>query len=467
MLRFFRINDPYRLIVVFLVLLIIRLPILLADNTLTYPELDYLLVGEKLSEGNRLYDEIWTRMGPFSAVFYGVTDFIFGRSQLALQIISLLIVFFQSFIFNKILLINKAFDENTYVPGLIYALLMSWFFDQYSLSPSILGLTFILLALNNVLSHLEFKAKRDEMILNIGIHIGVASLFYLPYIIFLPFIILAFIFFSGTVLRRYLLMVYGFFLPIGLAASVFMVTGRLNDFVLQYVYPTLGIGGASYFSWTSLLIVFSVPLLFFGLGLIAVVQRGRFTVFQANLSQFMLLWTGFGIIYIFLVRVVVPANLIIFVPPVSYYISQYFLNIKRKWLAEIVFIIFLISPVFFNLGTFFGFFFTQNLVDSSNYVVSPSDYSTEIADKKILVLGPDMAPYLNARPATPFLEWSLSRKVFSELGYYDNLSIIGRGFSMDMPQLIIDQERMMPDLISKIPAFNVYKSSDGVLYIRQ
>jgi hypothetical protein len=274
------------------------------------------------------------------------------------------------------------------------------------------------------------------------------------------------VFFSGTILRRYLLLVYGFFLPLGLTAAYFMVTGRLNDFVLHYVYPTLGVGDTSYFNWTALLIIFSVPVLFFFLGLFSVVQRGRFTVFQANLSQFMLLWAGFGIVYIFLVRVVVPANLIIFVPPVSYYISQYFLNIRKKWLAEIVFIIFIISPVFFNLGTFFGFFFTRDLVDSGNYIVKETNFNEQINNKKILVLGPDMAPYLNARPATPFLEWSLSQKVFNELNYYDNLSIIGRGFSNDMPQVIIDQEKIMPELVSKIPAFREYRSSDGILYSR-
>ena len=466
MLRFFRINDPYRLIVVFIILLLVRIPIFLSDDSLTYPELDYLLVGDKLSSGDRLYDEIWTRLGPFSAIFYGVLGFLFDRSQIALQIVSLLIVFLQTFIFNKIMLINKAFDENTYVPGLVYGLLMSWFFDQFSLSPALLGLTFILLALNNVLSHLQFKAKRDEMIHIIGVHIGVASLFYLPYAIFLPLFILAFIFFSGTVLRRYLLMTYGFFLPYLLTAGVFLISGRLEEFVLHFVYPTLGFTPDSYFRWTSLLIIFSIPLLFLVLGLISVIQRGRFTVFQANLSQFMMLWIAFGVVYILLVRIVVPANLIIFVPPLAFYISQYFLNIRRRWMAEIIFTAFFASMILFNLGSYFGFFFTSELVGTTKYTVSAEAYSDQLVGKKVLVIGPELAHYMESEPATPFLEWSISRKIFEDLDYYDNLSIIGKGFLDDMPDVIIDQERLMPGLQKRIPELSSFASSDGILYTR-
>ncbi len=451
---------------VFLILLLIRIPVFLAENSLTYPELDYLLVGEKFSEGGRLYDDIWTRLGPLSTLFYGILGFLFDRSQLALQIVAMLVVFLQSLIFNKILLDSKAYDEYTYIPGVIYALLMSWFFDQFSLSPALLGLTFVLLALNNVLIHLQYKAKKDEIIHNIGLHLGVAILFYLPYAIFLPLIIIAFVFFSGTVLRRYLLLTYAFFLPLILTAGMFMVTGRFNEFVMNYIYPTFGDYSAGFFQWQELLIIFSVPLLFFILSLFSVVQRGRFTVFQANLSQFMMIWVVFGVVYVFLIRIAVPANLLIFVPPVAYYMSHYFLNIRRRWLAEIIFSLFLVSAVLFNLGTFFGFFFTKEVINTRNYIVESSPYADKTQGKKVLVLGPDQAPYLNARPATPFLEWNLAEEIFTELNYYDNLSRIADGLYSDMPEVIIDEQKIMPSLSRKIPELKGYTSSDGTVYIR-
>ena len=438
----------------------------IAGDTLTIPELDYLLVGEKFNEGNRLYSEIWTRLGPLSSIFYGVMNFVFGRSQLALQILALLVVFFQSLIFNKILLIHKAFDESTYVPALIYALLMSWFFDQFSLSPALLGLTFILLALNNVLAHLEFKAKKDEIILNIGIHIGVATLFYLPYAIAVPFVLISFAFFSSTIVRRYLLMVYGFLLPVLLTAMIFLLTGRLNEFVIQFLLPDFG-QKEIFIDWLHQLIIFGLPLLFFILGLLAVVQRVRFTVFQANLSKFMMIWVLFDIAYMFAVRNVVPANLAIFVPPVTYYISQYFLNIRRKWIAEILFTLFVFGAVLFNHGTLYNFFPTSDLIDISRYRIVSGDYDERVASRKILVLGSDIRPYASARSATPFLEWSLAGEVFQNPGYYDNLSVIGAGLKHDMPEMIVDQSKLMPVLKEYIPALKAYNSSDGIYYRKE
>ena len=100
MLTFFRLNDPYRLVIIFFLLLALRIPAMLNDN-LTIPELNYMLVGEKLTNGADLYSEIWDNIGPLSAMVYALIDFLFGKSQLAYQIIAWLFVFFQAFIFNR------------------------------------------------------------------------------------------------------------------------------------------------------------------------------------------------------------------------------------------------------------------------------------------------------------------------------------------------------------------------------
>ena len=131
MLTFFRLNDPYRLIVIFLLLLAMRIPAMIGPYEITVPELSYMLVGEKFSEGSKLYSEIWENMAPLSAIVYGIIDFIFGRSVVAYQIIAWLFVCFQVFLFNRLLLLNKVYNENTYIPGFIYALLMSFFSDFF------------------------------------------------------------------------------------------------------------------------------------------------------------------------------------------------------------------------------------------------------------------------------------------------------------------------------------------------
>ncbi len=83
MISFFRLNDPYRIIGIFILLLLIRLPALLGFVPLLQPELGWMLLGESLAEGRILYEGVWDNTGPFSAAVYWFMNLLFGRSQLA------------------------------------------------------------------------------------------------------------------------------------------------------------------------------------------------------------------------------------------------------------------------------------------------------------------------------------------------------------------------------------------------
>jgi hypothetical protein len=467
LLKYFRINDPYRLIVLFILMLAVRLPVMISSDFLTYPELYNQLVGQRMGEGFKLYSEIWAVTGPFSGVVFGMIDLLFGKSQLTFQLVALIIVSFQCFLFNKMLLISKAFKENTYIPGVAYGILMSWFFDQYTLTPAILGLTFVLIAINGVLYHMDVKAKRDEHLLYIGLHLGVGILFYLPYVIFIPLILLGFLFFTGTVARRYVLFLYGALLPLFLGIMYYMFTGRLREVVMQYVYTLFDYPATMYFTWLELAIIFVLPAFFSLAGILKVIQGARLTVFQSNLSQFMILWLIFAAVYLFLTKIISPGYLVIFIPPTAFFISHYFFSVKKKWMAEVLFLVFMAGPVFFSLGTIFDFFITSEYVGTSKYIVEPSSHESRVAGKRILVLSNELRPYLNAQVASPFLDYQLARDVFTQPEYYDNLSLIADGFSTDMPEVIIDPNEIMEPIFNLTPVLaRSYRKVEDGLYER-
>lgn len=462
MLNYFRINDPYRLIIIFLLLLAIRLPIMLNDNALTLPELNYMLVGEMLNDGSTLYEGIWDNIAPLSASAYMIIDFLFGRSQLAYQIIALVLVAFQCLVFNRLLLRNKAYNENTYIPGLVYGLLMSFFFDFLTLTPVLMGTTFLLLALNNIFNHIEFRAKQDEMILNIGLYLGIAYLFYLPNIIFGVAALLVFAVFTGTVARRYILMLFGFSLPMLLAACYFLLKGRLAIFIYNFLDPLLNYEVEQYMSFQEILILFSVPIGLLILALVRVNQRARFTNYQARLTQVMFVWIVFSIGFVFLSGVFAPNTFMVFVPSGAFFLSHYLLLIKKRWMAEIAFQVLFASVILFNLGTFFDFFYSAKLLHYDDYLVKKVDKWT---GKRILVLDYDMAPYVNAYPATPFLNWQLSEELFRNPEYYDNLTILQKGFSGDFPEVIIDKHGVMSPVFDRLPALeSKYDKKAGNIY---
>ncbi len=421
-----------------------------------------MLVGEKMSEGATLYDQVWENIAPFSAGVYMVIDYLFGRSQNAYYFLALIVVFFQCLIFNKLLLDNKAYNENTYVPGLIYGIAMTFFFDFITLTPVVMGQTFILLALNNIFSHIEFRAKRDEKILNIGIYLGIACLFYLPNIIFGLATFIVFLFFTGTVLRRYLLLLFGFTLPLLLAATYFLVTDRLQDFIYSFINPLATFYSQSFIDNISLLVIFAVPMLLLVASFVRINQRARFTNYQTRLTQVMFVWMVFAILFIIVSTTYAPNTFVVFVPVVAFFLSHYLLLIRRRFISEIIFSLFLMTTVLVNHGTAFKFFFIENYIDLSAYRVA--DGQTELADKKVLVLDNNLNAYINCKPATPFLDWHMVEDLFTNLDYYDNQTIIYDGFSQDMPDIVIDPNGVMPAVLSKMPILAEKYSKKGERY---
>jgi len=423
---------------------------MISPEVLTLPELNYMLVGEKMSAGATLYDGIWDNIAPLAASVYMVLDFLFGRSQNAYLWFSLFVVFFQCYLFNKLVLDNKAYNENTYVPGLVYGVIMSVFFDFLTLSPILIGQTFLLMALNNIFSHIEFRAKRDEKILNIGIYLGLASLFYLPFIIFGIATLLIFMFFTGTVGRRYMLMFFGFLLPLLIAATYFLVSGRIFDFIYSFIDPLIALNKVIYLDLRSTLILFAGPTLILLIAFFKIFQKGRFTNYQARLTQVMFVWMVFSALFVLLATQHSPNIYMVFVPALAFYICHYLLVIRNRILTEVIFLIIFAVTILLNHGTTYEFFPTSKFIKLENYIVGEGD--DELKGKKVLVLDNNLEPYINCQHATPFLDWSIVKELFTNLDYYDNQVIIYNGFKEDMPDVILDPKVVMPEVFDKIPA---------------
>ncbi len=468
MLRFFRINDPYRLVVVFILLLLWRIPILMSDSLLTVPELAYMVLGEKLTSGAMLYSEVWDNSAPLFAFVVNGIDYIFGRSQLAYQLLAYAILCFQVFIFNSFLIETKAFAENTYLPALIFGLLASIYFDMVTFTPFLFALTFILLALKNIFSHVEMRAKRDEHIFNIGLYLGLATIIYLPFVIFFVATILIFLLFTGTVARRYGLLFFGFLLPLLISGSYFLLTQRFEDFLYCFLSPFLVIGKTMYVPYLDVLFLFGIPTLFFVLAFFRMIQGARLTNFQSRLTQAMFVWFLFSVIFVFLADQNSPNVYIVFVPILAFYLTHYYLFFRRKLWAELSFILLIIGVAFTYFTSLSQIDWFERKYDQSAYIVDNQEYKS-LEGYKIVVLSDDIRPYRYASLASPFFNWQLSDEVFYNLNYYDNLTLLHQGFIKDKPDIIIDKNKVMPAVFEKIPKLGemYYQSADGYYRLRQ
>ena len=334
MLRFFRINDPYRLIALLVILILLALPFFIDPASVTLAELRSFVIGEAIHSGKLMYIQVYDSTAPLASAFFWLADWIFGRSLAGRHSLSLLIIFFQASFFSIVLIVNKAYYDNTYLPALIFGLFCFLSFDFLSFSPELLASTFLLLALNNLFKEIEFRIQRDETILNLGAYLGIATLLVFSYAIFLVATLIILIVFTRINVRKAFLLLIGFLLPHAVLITLYFYWGHTAELWQNYYAPNLTLHGINLISIKGILMLSIVPLIYLVFSLFMLNREARFTKYQSQLFQVMFLWLIVAIIHTFIVRELSPQSFIVFIPSLSYLVSHYLLLIRRKWIAE-------------------------------------------------------------------------------------------------------------------------------------
>ncbi|MEQ9101726.1 hypothetical protein [Imperialibacter sp.] len=468
MLSFFRINDPYRLIFVLLLLVLVRLPFYIWGIPLTLPELHWRLVGEAMAQGGHLYLDIWDDIGPLSGVMYQVIFYLFGDSRLPYYIISALLVIIQAGLFNQVLLRNKAYKENTYVPALFYMMYMNLSFDFITLSPILFSITFILLAINNIFRRID-NNTRDELFLYTGLYLGVAVLFYLPLLPFLLTTALSLALFTGSIPRRYILLFFGFSVVISVSYAYYYWLDAVDEFHTQFMKGLWRTRKHYLMSSFQLLVIGGASLLILVVSLFRIYTKARFANYQVKFQQVMFINIIAGFITLAISNQIVPHLLLIFVPPLAFFTAHYILEMRRRIWAEIfttlVFVlvlgwsytIFRVPPKLNETITYDAYFAQKELL--------PVSY----AGKKIWVIGDKESYYESAALGSKYLNWDLSEEEVTQLDFYRNVENVFNNIDQLQPEVIVDLEGLMPKLIDRAPAVGErYESVEGTnFYIRR
>ena len=462
MLRYFRINDPYRLLGLLGILLLIYLPLFIDTPAITVPELKSLLVGEKIREGNIPYAELVDATPPLTAWFYGLADILFGRSLLARHLIAFIILFLQSAFLGIMLVNRKAFSESTYIPSFVFSIFAFFSFDTFALSGELIGAGFLLLAVNNLFKEIEFRTQRSETVFNLGLFISLASLCSFSFVMHLLSVCAIMSFYTRSSLRGFLLLIFGFLLPQLIMMSLYYLNDNLTQLWTFYYLPNLSSISDKLMSTSSIMALGSIPLFYLLVSVIMLNRQARFTKYQSQLLQSMFFWMIFSFIQIFYSNNFRPQNFIILLPSFCFFITHFLLMIRRKKFAELNTWILLIGIVCTS------YLARYNKISSINYEsLFVKKTSTPIKDKKILMLDADLSVYQFNKLATPFLNWNLSREIFEHPDYYENVITVYESFKADPPEVILDKHNVMPGFMERIPELKTsYMLKEPGMYVR-
>jgi hypothetical protein len=192
---------------------------------------------------------------------------------------------------------------------------------------------------------------------------------------------------------------------------------------------------------------------------------GRYNNHQTNYMLIMILFLAAAFIMVFMSRERVPHQLMVFVTPVAFYLGHLFLLIKRKILSEVFFLAFFAITILVNYGALYRFVVPPGIFEYERLFVTSTPWDQLVQGKKLLIIGDESDAYLNAYPATPYLNWNLSRKHLSQVNSFNNLSLIYQNFLNDLPEVILDQKQVVPELFRQMPTISSLYTKQGDAYV--
>ncbi|GAB3650046.1 hypothetical protein GCM10028791_16660 [Echinicola sediminis] len=445
MLSFFRINDPFRIIAIALLLIIFSIPYLLMNIPLLAPELSWMLVGERIGDGHFLYKGVIDDIGPLSAYVYWLIDLSVGRSWWTYKSLAAIVILFQIIYVNRLFTKYRAFEDNTYIPALVMVILFHFSFDLLTLSPALMGSTFIILALKQLFSQTLINEENTESVLLVGLYGGIAACFHFPLVIFLPFLIVTGISVSGFSFQQLILSLVGYFQPFLLCCIYFFWIGSLREFINEFILATRITSSYPHVTYIDLLILIAAPIVFSSIGFLLGTVTKSITVNQQKQKQLMILFSIFALLSIFVANRRTPYQMLVILPGLTYFISQIFIYVRNKKQSTLLFYLFLLLVL--GVGYSWAVYKSQPQKNWNYTLNQPA----KNANGKIVVLGDEISPYLNARLASPYLNYRLSKRILTSYDSHEKMMEVYLHFITEKPELIYDQEGTFKALIHHLP----------------
>ena len=452
MLEFLKSYDPFRLLVITLIAIIVRL-YWLTDDMLLIPSLEWLSIGEMMTDDNVLYKDIWTTLEPFSAGTYYIINYIFGKSILTLRICSMILAVVQALLFNYYVSQTNIYDQKTSYPAFFYVLFSSINYDFFALSPVQLGVTFMLPVMYFLFKDVRMGEKSRNHFFA-GVSLGIASLFYLPFACFIIFIVYSFAVFSSFDVRRFFQLLSAFMFPWLMIFSYYYLQGSFSEVFENLIQGTLYTNHIYYADFYSIIKVGIPSALLAITAFLYTISKSNFLNYQYSSMKIMAMWFVNGLLAFLLMNEWGYFNLYIMVPVFAFFTVFLFLGIERFWLKETILWTILAAFVFFHINN--KFLDKSKAVSNNSSILLAEDTEVRfngdaVQEKNVLLLGANPNALIHNKQVTVYAKWNLSLRHFGDFNNYGNISAIYSNIIENKPEYIFDNLSMMPNLIQRIP----------------
>ena len=88
-------------------------------------------------------------------------------------------------------------------------------------------------------------------------------------------------------------------------------------------------------------------------------------------------------------------------------------------------------------------------------------------NKRILVLEENPALLLNNTLSPAFVDWNLSKNIFENPQYYENVLLVNRFLEKDPPEIILDPKNIMEKYFERLPVLKSNYRKEGNNWVRK
>lgn len=313
----------------------------LLNNNQTFNVIFLIIIGVLLSIIPISSDAILVMNQP-TMPFSAMVDFILPSSHLLHDILGALLIILLSIIFNNLI---TAFEiiKNTFLPGFFFLLLCMSNAKFITLGPISLSLSFLLLAINELFI-LSKEDCRYDTIFNTGFLVAISSLFFFPVIYIYPLMLIGIVYFRNDTAREFMISITGLLIPYLFLFTYLYWNNEFFSFLttlkIYYLKPSINIDKTNYFFWgITALLLFSVFTFL-----------TRFSEGNARIRKFKALFFWI-LIFTMLIHVFSDfkiSDYIIFISiPAAVFFTDFFQNIKKQWISELLVLI-MVGLVVYN-----------------------------------------------------------------------------------------------------------------------
>ena len=469
MLRFFKSSLPAQIIALLLLVLALRLPLLWLGLPLTAEELRALLVGERLRGGALPYRDLYDGTAPLAAAFFGALDAVLARPVWLYRLGALSLLLIQALRLNLVFARYDVHPDRGYVTALTYLLVGSISTDLDTLSPLLLGHTFIVFALSALLPTSR-EGYDNRRLFRAGFLIGLGALCYLPLGLFIVVGLFAVVIFAASSFRSSLLLLCGFLFPYAMVATFLFYKDALPAFWEMHLRAGLSDLISSGLPAGLQLRLLIVPALVLVAGLVRALGTSLGLVFQVKFRQMMLVWLVVAGSAAAVEHGAAPGVLVLLLAPMAYFSLFLWQRDRQHWWLELVLLLLLNATAVLRYRAYVPRLEALlRMPAESRFGLAPDPRYAALRNQTLLVLGPDDRPYLHNHPATPYLDWTLSQADFGHLHEYAAVVRVAQKMGAAPPAYLLDQGQHVPRLKQLLPGiFGPYEpTSTPGLYKRK